>query len=47
MPIFADRKLGHELRLGALEMIMWSQPKAANFATIMTVLYGEKDYEVR
>lgn len=46
MPIFADRNLDHELRLGALEMIMWSQPKAANFATIMTVLYGEKDYEV-
>ena len=47
LPIFADRNLDHELRIGALEMIMYTQPTAAQMTTIISVLYKEKDYEVR
>lgn len=45
MPVFADRGLGHELRIAALEMIFYSQPNAAQMANILTVLYADKSYE--
>lgn len=46
MPIFADRSYSHQMRIYALEMAMWSKPSAADFVTIITTLFKEKDYEV-
>ncbi len=45
-PLFSDRSLTSEMRIAALEMMMYSSPNPAQFASIVTVLYGDSDYEV-
>nr|WQH82008.1 vitellogenin [Caligus rogercresseyi] len=46
LPIFADTKNSHELRVTALSYMMDAHPTATHFNTIVAVLYKEKDYEV-
>jgi len=46
LPIFANADFGHELRISALEMLLYTKPKAATLSNIAAVLYREEDYEV-
>ncbi len=45
-PIFANSKNCHELRIGALELLMHSKPSAADLSQVVAVLFREKDWEV-
>ncbi len=46
MPIFADKSLSHELRIGALNLIMHTKPNAARIASLVNMLFDEPDIEV-
>jgi len=46
MPIFADKKYPHEMRISALELIFYAKPTPAQLSTVVAVLYKERDYEV-
>ena len=38
MPIFADQTSSHEIRIAALEMLMYFSPSAADLSTVMAVI---------
>ncbi len=46
LPIIGDSSMCHELRIGAIELLLHAQPTAADIAQIVATLYGEKDWEV-
>ena len=46
MPIFANQKEDHEVRIAALTMLFYSRPTSTDMARILAVLKTETDYEV-
>lgn len=46
MPIFANQKDDHEVRISALSMIFHSKPSSTDMLRVLAVLKTEKDYEV-
>ena len=46
MPIFANAKEDHELRINALTMMFYMKPSTTDMARILAILKVEHDYEV-
>ena len=46
MPVFANQKEDHEVRIAALTMIFYSRPSSTDMARVLAVLKTETDYEV-
>jgi hypothetical protein len=46
MPVFANQKEDHEVRIAALTMLFYSRPSSTDMARVLAVLKTETDYEV-